>query len=203
MAVIQPPARLPLRGVKWRCPEPASVNRSGWTNTSKVVGLPGAALWSATGTFVTQVGEGRALRWRGFFTSLRGQRNSFPLVAIERARQTAAANPQVAAGAGSADTLPLKGLPASTTVLLAGELMTVPLPSGHKRLVCLTRDLVSDGAGTAIALFGPELSEIPAQNAVVEIGEPYALVRQTSEAPGWDVDVGQTYTFPFAVEEAR
>lgn len=203
MAIIQPPARLPLRGIKWRCPEPAIVNRSGWTNTSKVVGLPGAGLWSATGTFVTTIGERAALRWRGFFTALRGQRNSFPLVAIERPRQTDVANPLVAAGAGSADTLPLKGLPANTTVLLTGELMTVPLPSGHQRLVCLTADLVSNAGGAAIARFGPELSEIPAENAVVEIGEPFALVRQTSDAPGWDVDVGQTYTFPFAVEEAR
>lgn len=203
MAIIQPPARFPLRGLKWRCPEPAIVNRSGWTNTSKVVGLPGAGLWRATGTFVTIVGERAALRWRGFFTSLRGQRNSFPLIAIERPMQTAIANPQVATGAGSADTLPLKGLPVSTAILLAGELMTVPLPSGHKRLVCLTADLVSDANGTAIAAFGPELGEIPALNTVVEIREPFALVRQTSEPPGWDVDVGQTYTFPFAVEEAR
>lgn len=203
MAIIQPPARLPLRGLKWRCPEPAIVNRSAWTNTSKVVGLPGAGLWSATGTFVTIIGERAALRWRGFFTALRGQRNSFPLTAIERPRQTDVANPTVAAGAGSADTLPLKGLPANTAVLLTGELMTVPLPSGHQRLVCLTADLVSNGAGAAIARFGPELSEVPAENALVEIREPFALVRQTSEAPGWDVDVGQTYTFPFAVEEAR
>ncbi len=203
MAVIQPPARLPLRGIKWRCAEPAIVNRSGWTNTSKVVGLPGAGLWSATGTFVTIIGERAALRWRGFFTGLRGQRNSFPLVAIERPRQTEVANPSVAAGAGSADTLPLKGLPASTLILLTGELMTVPLPSGHERLVCLTADLVSNAAGNAIARFGPELSEIPAVDAVVEIREPFALVRQTSEPPGWDVDVGQTYTFPVSVEEAR
>lgn len=203
MAVIQPPARLPLRGIKWRCAEPAIVNRSGWTNTSKVVGLPGAGLWSATGTFVTQIGERSALRWRGFFTALRGQRNSFPQIAIERASQTAIVNPRVAAGAGSADTLPLKGMPANTVVLLFGELMTVPLPSGHQRLVCLTRDLVSDAAGTAIAAFGPELSEVPALDAIVEIRAPFALVRQTSEPPGWDVDVGQTYTFPVALEEAR
>ncbi|KTT72615.1 hypothetical protein [Sphingomonas endophytica] len=203
MAIIQPPARLPLRGIKWRCAEPATVNRSGWTNTSKLVGLPGAGLWSATGTFVTIIGERAALRWRGFFTALRGQRHVFPLVAIERQRQTTIANPRVASGATGGDTLPLKGLPASTAVLLCGELMTVPLPSGHQRLVCLTRDLVSDGAGTAIAAFGPELGEAPAADALVEIGEPFALVRQTSEPPGWDVDVGQTYTFPLAIEEAR
>lgn len=203
MAIIQPPAKLPLRGVKWRCPEPAIVNRSGWTNTSKVVGLPGAGLWKGSGTFVTQIGEESALPWRGFFLALRGQRNSFPLRAIERVRQTAIANPIVQAGAGNADTLPVEGLPANTAVLRAGELMTVPLPSGHQRLVGLTAPLVSDAKGRAIARFAPELGEIPAAGAVVEIREPFALVRQTSEEPGWDVDVGQTYAFPFAFEEAK
>lgn len=203
MAIIMPPAKLPLRGLKWRCPEPAIVNRSGWTNTSKVVGLPGAGLWSATGTFVTQIGEDQALRWRGFFFELRGQRNSFPLIAIERARQTAHANPTVRVGAGSADTVPLQGLPLSTLVLRKGELMTVFLPSGHRRLVGLTADLVSDGAGQAIAHFAPELGEVPAPGAPVIIDVPYALVRQTSEPPGWDVDAGQMYAFSLSAEEAK
>lgn len=203
MAIITPPARLPLRELKWRCPEPAIVNRSGWTGTSKVVGLPGAGLWSATGTFVTQVGEESALRWRGFFLSLRGQRNSFPLVAIERARQTTIANPTVSTGATAGDRLPLEGLPANRLILRSGELMTVPLPSDHQRLVGLTADLISDANGRATASIAPELGEIPRFGVTVVIDVPFALVRQTSEAPGWDVEVGQTYTFALAVEEAK
>ncbi len=203
MAIIPTPARLPLRGLKWRCPEPAIVNRSGWTGTSKVVGLPGAGVWSASGEFRVIVGEENVLPWRAFFTALRGQRNSFRLIAIERARQTDVTAVTVRAGAGNADTLPLQGMPASVRVLRAGELMTVPLPSGHHRLVCLTEHLVADANGQAIARFGPELGEIPTAGTLVELREPFALVRQTSEPPGWDVAVGQTYTFPFAVEEAK
>lgn len=203
MAIIQPPARFPLRGLKWRLAEPAIVNRSGWTGTSKVVGLPGAGLWSAGGTFVTIMGEPAVLRWRGFFLSLRGQRNSFPLVAIERAQQTTIANPTVSTGATAGDRLPLEGLPPNRLILRSGELMTVPLPSDHQRLVGLTADLVSDANGRATANFGPELGEIPRFGVTVVIDVPFALVRQTSEPPGWDVDVGQTYTFPFSTEEAR
>ena len=203
MAIITPPARLPLRGIKWRCPEPAQVNRSGWTGTSKLIGLPGIALWTVSGTFVTIIGERQALRWRGFFASLRHQRHTFPVIGIERAQQTTIANPQVRAGATAGDTLPVQGLPASTLVLLAGELMTVPLPSGHARMVCLTADLVSDAQGQAVAAFGPDLGEVPVAGAAVEIREPYALMRQTSEPPGWDADVGQTYAFVFSAEEAK
>lgn len=203
MTIITPPARLPLRGVKWRCPEPAQLNRSGWTGTSKLVGLPGVAIWTLSATFSTIVGEDRAKQWRGFFASLRHQRHSFPVRAIESAAQTTAANPTVRAGAGNADTVPLQGLPLNKTVLLAGDLITVPLPSGHQRLVCLTAPLVSNGQGQGTATFGPDLGEIPAAGAMVEIREPYGLMRQTSEPPGWDVDAGQTYAFTLTAEEAR
>jgi hypothetical protein len=203
MAIINPPARLPLRSVRWRCPEPAIVNRSGWTGTSKVVGLPGAGLWSATGTFTTIMREDRAARWRGFFLALRGQRNSFPLVAIERARQTSIANPTVSTGATAGDRLPLEGLPPNRLILRAGELITVPLPSDHQRLVGLTEDLISDANGRAAASIAPELGETPRFGVTVIIDVPFALVRQTSEPPGWDVDVGQTYAFALTVEEAK
>ncbi|WP_295560630.1 hypothetical protein [uncultured Sphingomonas sp.] len=202
MAIIMPPAPLPLRGVKWRLPHADQVNRSGWTGTRKVVGLPGAQLWTATGTFVTLVGADRAKPWKGFFVALDGQANRFPLIAVEQ-RQTTVANPSVRPGAGNGGTLPLQGLPTSQTILGVGDAMTVPLPSGHARKVVLIAPLVSNSQGQAIAYFGPELGEVPNPGAIVEIGLPYALVSLTSEAPGWDVDVGQTYTFPLAVEEAK
>lgn len=202
MAIIMPPAPLPLRGVKWRLPHADQVNRSGWTGTRKVVGLPGAQGWTATGTFVTQIGADRAKPWKAFFIALDGQANSFPLIAVE-APQTTAANPVVRAGAGNGGTVPLQGLPANQTVLVAGDAMTIFLPSGHRRLVVLTAPLVSNGQGQGTGTFGPELGEVPAAGAAVEIRLPYALVSLASDAPGWDVDVGQTYSFPLAVEEAK
>ena len=201
MPIITPPAPLPLRKISWRAPFPAQVNRSGWTGRRKVVGLSGATAWTANGTFKTIVTEAKAKAWRGFFISLCGSENPFRLEATENI-QTEAANPQVAAGANDGSTLPLQHLPASATVLFAGDLMTVPLPSGHERLVCLTAPLVSDASGQGTATFGPELGEVPVAGAVVEIGRPWGLMALTSDPPGWDVDVGQQYSFPVATEEA-
>ncbi|MGF3028147.1 hypothetical protein ACQVP2_35835, partial [Methylobacterium aquaticum] len=167
------------------------------------VGLPGAQFWTVSGAFSTRVGEDRAKPWRGFFVSLFGPVHRFPVVAIENKRQTAAANPTVRAGAGNANTCPLQGLPANTTVLVTGDLMTVFLPSGHRRLVCLTQDLVSNGQGQGTAVFGPELGEVPAPGAQVEIQRPYAVVALTSEPPGWDVEPGQTYQFALTAEERK
>lgn len=201
MAIIAPPAPLPLRNVKWRAPFPAQVNRSGWTGHRKVVGLPGATVWSASAEFVTIVTEAKAKRWRGWFMALKGPVNSFPLLATETV-QTTAANPTVRTGANAGSTIPLQGLPINATVLLSGDMMTVPLPSGHQRLVVLTADLVTNGTGQATATFGPELDEIPAAGVVVEIRRPWGLMAQTSEPPGWDVSVGQTYAFTLTAEEA-
>lgn len=203
MAIIMPPARLPLRGLKWRCDFPAQRNRSGWTGTSKLVGLPGAQLWTANGTFVTIIGQDRAKPWKAFFLALRGQQNAFRLVAVEKA-QTAIANPRVVSGSPyTATSVMLEGLPASTAVLVAGDMMTIPLAGGHERLVGLQQPLVSDANGRATAVFEPEIGEPPIGGSAVEIQWPWSLVSQTSEPAGWDVDVGQTYSFQLAVEEAR
>ena len=87
--------------------------------------------------------------------------------------------PTVAAGAGNGFTLPLTGMAASTTVLEAGQFMTVPLPSGHARLVMLTADLVTDASGNATAAFKPDLGEIPDEDTVVETVNPYCPMRST------------------------
>lgn len=203
MALIMPPADLPLKNVKWRLPFAAQVNRSGWTGTTKTVGLPGAQFWTVSGNFRVLIGEDLAKRWRGFFVSLNGPVHRFPVVAIESARQTSAANPTVRPGAGNSNTCPLQGLPPSSTVLRTGDLMTVFLPSGHRRLVCLTQDLVTNGQGLGTAVFGPELGEVPAAGAPVEIQRPYAVVALTSEPPGWDVEPGQMYQFAVTAEERK
>lgn len=201
MAIILPPAPLPLRNAKWRDNVPAQLNRSSWTGRSKIVGLPGAAYVSVTAEFVTQIGEDRARPWRAFFKQIARRWNSFR-VPLGEAIQTAAANPSVRAGATAGTTLPLQGLPASAAVLRTGDFMTVRLPSGHERPVCLVAPLNSNGSGQGTAVFDTELGEVPATGIAVEIGRPWGLMRLTSDVPGWDVDPGQLYSFSIAAEEA-
>lgn len=200
MAIITPPAPLPLRKVRWRLPPKAQTNRSGWTGRSKVLGLPGAEFWTVRGEFVTQIGADAALPWKAFFFRLRGPMNSFRLRAVEK-QQTTVTNARVAGGDGGTN-ITLYGLPPSQIVLRAGHMMTVPLPSGHERLVGLTADIVADAAGQAAVSFAPELGEVPVVGTLVEIVWPHALLRFTGEDPGWDVEPGQTYIFPFQAEEA-
>ncbi len=203
MAIKMPPAPLPLRAAKWRCPEPMQRNRSGWTGTSKKIGLPGASYWTLEATFRTFVREETIKPWRAWFMSLRGMRHAFPVRATET-RQTNVPNPTVGlSGRNDGNTVPLQGLPSNSVLLLAGELLTVALPSGHHRMGVLEYDLVSNGSGNATATLSVELGEIPAAGAAVEMQWPFGLMSLTSDPPGWDVDVGQTYSFAFRAEEDR
>lgn len=202
MSIVTPPAPLPLRNVKWRLPPAAQVNRSRWTGTSKSVGLPGAQNWTVSGELVLKVGEAQARAWRAFFVQVSQPFRAFAVRAVE-GRQTAAGNPTIGAGANAGTTMPVSGLPASQTVLGTGCFLTVPLPSGHRRLVCLTAPLNSNAAGQAVATFEPELTEVPAPGATVEMQWPYALVRLAGDPAGWDVAPGQQYAFAFSAEEAR
>lgn len=199
--VVSPPVPLPIATVEWRLIEPAQVNRSEWTGRRKVIGLPGAPRWTAKIELVPFVSEANVRRWRGWLAALQGPVNRFPVVACE-SQQTTASNPSVRAGAGNGRTLPLTGLPASATVLPAGAFLTVPLPSGHYRLVCLTAALTSDASGNATASFAPDLGEVPPYGTVVEIQKPYALMALTDDPAGWSVGRGQIYAITLNCEEA-
>lgn len=201
MATITPPAPLKLRGAKWRVLDPAQVNRSRWTKKRKVIGLPGAASWSVSGQFVPIIGETAMLGWRAFFLDLRGVANRFPVRATER-QQTTAANPVVGSSPGAGMTLPLSGLPASTTVLKRGHMISVTLPSGHQRLAGVQADLVTNASGLATAVLSIELGETPAVGAAVEIRWPFALMAMKEQEQGWDIDPGLIYGFTLDAEEA-
>ncbi|MFS0771033.1 hypothetical protein [Sphingomonas sp. 1P08PE] len=199
MAEILFPAGVELASEGWMLNEPAQVNRSGWTNTRKVVGLPGAGLWQATATIDGIATEDEEAVVRAFIIGLRGVRNTFRLRA--GCSQTTVTTATVRTDAGNADTLPMQGLPANATVLKAGKFLTVKLPSGHFRLVCLTLPLVTNGQGQGTASFGPELGEIPAAGTAVELINPFAMMAMTQPI-GWSRANGLT-AFSFECEEAR
>lgn len=179
---------------------PAQVNRSAWTGTRKVVGLPGAEQWTASisiGDLATEIGE---RPWRAFLFGLRGVANWFrlPLPCQPHVGNM----PTVRTGAGSGYTLPLAGLAASTTVLTAGQFMTVPLPSGRWRTVCLRQDLVTNGQGQATASFDQALTEIPTAGVTVESKNPFLPMSLAVATAGLSLSQGVAGR-SFDLEEAR
>lgn len=187
MAEITVPDQSLIVDKAWELDVPAQLNRSEWTSKGKVTGLPGAEVWSFTGRIRYRSSMKLMRAWDAFFLSLRGIENKF------RVRRTCQSHvgpkPLVDTGATDGYTLPLKGMTPSTTILSAGQFITVLLPSGHARLVGLTADLVTDATGKAVAAFAPALGEIPVLDSQVETAETYSfmnLVNRSNRISGPD-----------------
>lgn len=200
MSEITVPDQDLIIGKNWELDQPAQVNRSQWTRRRKVVALPGASLWTCTARIRIRPTEVTKRAWRAFLTALRGPANWFKLQAA--CNQRTGSNPTVASGAAIGWTLPLTGLPVSQTVLVAGQFMTVPLPSGFKALVCLSADLVSNGSGNATAAFNPALNEVATNGTTVETIDPYCMVALVKSQNGWSDENG-LQSMAIKVEEAK
>lgn len=183
-----------------RLNSPAQVNRSIWTGGRKVIGMPGAESWTGQVTIGPFATEEEERPWRAFLFALEGPSNSFRWYLP--CNRHIGGRPTVDTGAGNAYTLPLTGMAASTTILRAGQWMTVPLPSGKYRAVCLTADLITDSSGEATASFKPALSETPTLGATVETGAPFIDFAPTATIMGLDQQDGVSGV-SFDVEEAR
>lgn len=179
---------------------PSQLNRSGWTGKRKVVGLPGIELWRGKATIDILETEENERAWRAFLFALRGPVNYFKW--ILPCNTHAGSRPVVGSSPGNGYTLPLSGMATSQTILEAGQFMTVPLPSGYKRPVCLTSDLVSNGSGVGTATFEPALGETPTVGATIETIDPYIFMAPTSSTQGFATTQGVSGT-SFDVEEAR
>jgi hypothetical protein len=95
------------------------------------------------------------------------------------------------AGPSDGYALPLTGLSASTTILKAGQFMTVPLPSGARsRRLSDFRSCLSDGSGNATAAFVPALGEIPTLAATVETKDPFLPLSLVNPEQGFGYDGG-------------
>lgn len=178
---------------------PDQRNRSVWTSRSQIVGLPGAEMRFIRAALEPIATELEERPWRAFSALLKGRQNHFNFpIACQR---HAGGKPLVDTGATDGYTLPLKGMQPSSRILSAGQYMTVPLPSGHQRLVCLTADINTDAAGKAVAQFDFELGEVPALDTVVETASPFIPVCNSENRSGFTYDnavAGRT----FDLEEA-
>jgi hypothetical protein len=173
---------------KLECDVPASVTESEWTGATQVIVGPGRQLWFANIEVPTLATEAEETEWRAFLYGLRGIVNTFNLPLA--CQSHAGPKPLVGAGAGNAYTLPLTGMQRDTTILDAGQYLTVPLPSGYNRLVSLAQNLVTDGTGNATAMLEQKLYETPTLGAAVESVAPFVEMRSLNRRLGMSYDQG-------------
>lgn len=191
-----------IRNIEWQGVEQDLVNRSPWTLRSKVAELAQPLLWSASFEVVPLIGQDNAYAWRGFLAALRGRKNSFRLVAVEKAQRTGANPTVVGSVAQAAMTLPLTGMAASQSVIPAGALVSVNFASGNSQMWILLQALISDDAGSASVPLAQPLREALSGGTAVETKLPSCLMRNAQATIGWGVDAGQQYSFAVTAEEA-
>jgi hypothetical protein len=200
MAEVGVPDPAAMRIDSLRLRTPTQRNRSLWTGASKAIGLPGAELWSGAVSIELLSTEAQERQWRAFLWALGGPQNWFrmPLPCAEHPGGGIFVDEVGATGY----TLDIASSAISQTLLDAGQFLTIPLPSGRFRTVCLQALLATDAAGKATASFRPALTESPVAGATIISRTPFMPFSPADDdlAITWAEGIGQ---IAFDVEEAR
>lgn len=199
MAIITLPSCPSIVGKNLRYTAPTQVNRSEWTNRRKAVGLSAAPMWSAEVTPFEIDDEAVFWAWNTFFAKLQGRLNTFRLPVVAKSQLTATV--LVKGGGQTGYSLLTDGWGA--VGLKAGQYVTVA-----DQLMRLTADATPSGGEVTLSL-DRWLWAAPADNAVVNVGIPTALMTVTDDSTQiqddtmpWDPEGEGRWTIGFSCEEA-
>lgn len=195
MTTITFPSSPKPSGMSWRLVQPAQQNMSEWTGARQVL-ASGRGWWECSVTLPPIVGEAAVNPWRSFFGLARGAANDFQVPVNEIAQSSSTATPLVNGAGQTGRSLNTDGWPNSTTVLSAGQFVTI-----GNQLLQLTADVVSNGSGQATISFEPAIRVSPADNAAIEYKNPYALMYFV-ENPGYSVEPGLVYSLSLNLRES-
>lgn len=195
MTTITLPSSPKPQTMSWKLTQPAQNNISQWTGARQV--LPsGRGWWECQITYPPIVGTTNFNTWRAFIALLRGPANDVR-IPTDVTAQSAIANTMSVNGANQTGrSINVDGLPNSTTVLTAGQFVTI-----GNQLLQLTADVTTNGSGQATLSFEPAIRAAPADNATVEFKNPYALMYLADEA-SYSVEPGYVYSLSLSLRES-
>lgn len=195
MATITFPSSPKPATMSWRLVQPAQQNVSAWTGARQVL-ASGRGWWECSLSLPPIVGETAVSSWRAFFAKARGAANDFQVKVNSIAQSSSTAIPLINGGGQTGRQLNTDGWPNSTTVLQAGQFITI-----GNQLLQLTENITSNGSGQAVVYFEPAIRVAPADNALIEFKNPYALMYFV-EDPGYSVEPGLVYSMAFNLRES-
>lgn len=216
MATITYPSTPKPQGMSWRLVMPAQTNVSDWTGRRQTL-ASGRGWWECQITFPPIVGTDNVNAWRAFIAKSRGAANDFQ-VPVDPTPQGDQIGPEVSGslslnfttnvyqtfsstslvnGSGQTGrTINADGFPASTTVLQAGQFVTI-----NNQLLQLTENVVSNSSGAAVLTFEPPIRVSPVNNAPIEYENPYCLMYLVEE-PTLSVETGYVYSLSLNLRES-
>lgn len=195
MATITYPSTPKPQGIAWRLLMPAQTNVSDWTGRRQTL-ASGRGWWEAQITLPPIVGTTNINAWRSFIAKSRGTANDFQVPVDPVAQSSATATPLVNGAGQTGRTLNTDGWPLSTTVLQAGQFVTI-----NNQLLQLTENVTSNGSGVAVLTFEPPVRVSPADNAAIEYKNPYCLMYFVEE-PTLSVESGYLYSLSLNLRES-
>ena len=195
MATITYPATPKPQGMSWRLVMPSQTNVSDWTGRRQTI-ASGRGWWECQVTFPPIVGTTNVNAWRAFIAKSRGKANDFQVPVDPTAQSSAVATPLVNGANQTGRTLSTDGWPVSSTVLQAGQFVTI-----NNQLLQLTENITSNGSGVATLTFEPPVRVAPSDNAAIEFKNPYCLMYLVEE-PTLSVETGYVYSLSLNLRES-
>ena len=216
MATITYPSSPKPNGMSWRLVMPSQTNVSEWTGRRQTL-ASGRGWWECQLSLPPIVGTANVNAWRSFIAKARGAANDFRVPVDPTAQapnitttavgslslnfttnlyQTFSPTPLVNGSGQTGRTLSTTGWPVSSTVLQAGQFVTI-----NDQLLQLTENVVSNASGIATLTFEPPVRVSPANNAPVEYENPYCLMYFVEE-PTLSVENGYVYSLSLNLRES-
>jgi hypothetical protein len=174
---------------------PSQTNVSEWTGRRQTI-ASGRGWWECQITLPPIVGTTNVNAWRSFVAKARGRANDFQIPVDPTAQSASASTPLVNGASQTGRTLATDGWPVSTTVLVAGQFVTI-----NNQLLQLTENVTSNGSGVATLTFEPPIRTSPSDNAAIEYKNPYCLMYFVEE-PTLSVENGYVYSLSLNLREA-
>jgi len=195
MATITYPSTPKPRGMSWRLLMPAQTNVSDWTGRRQTI-ASGRGWWECQIALPPIVGTTNVNAWRSFIAKSRGRANDFQIPVDPIAQSASTATPLVNGAGQTGRTLATDGWPVSTTVLVAGQYVTI-----NNQLLQLTENVTSNGSGVATLTFEPPIRTPSSDNAAIEYKNPYCLMYFVEE-PTLSVENGYVYSLSLNLRES-
>lgn len=197
MATLQWPAQGRPLNIEYGLTFPAQRNRSGFTGRSRVIGLPGAQLWTFKVDWTPVVTETQNRVWRAFTAGMRGLVNVsafMPLKSLYMSptavQKTGLAASYTVAASIAVDTLQLNTVAGLEVGMFGSFIM-----GSHSRLFIITAINASN------ITISPDAHQPPTVGLGVEFKRPYANVRFQDPRSTWSDGEGKG-TFALNLEEA-
>lgn len=191
MALITFPSSPGIQAQSLRIVAPSQETTSEWTGHRKV--QPSGRAWWQGSITLPPMSEVDALAWRAFVAKARGRSNTFQVPVRTGVQSTS--NPLVNGGAQTGYQLITDAWGASEAIK-AGWYFTL-----GGQLHIITANVTASG-GAATITFEPALRSSPANNAAIEIEDPYMTACMVADESGWSSEPGVFHSFSFDIREA-